>query len=100
MSVQIFKLTNGKFIIADRLFSTDRALSERAPLKLKNAVVINAPGEFTEKMTNLPLSTYLPFAEDNIIQLFEKQVESFAEVNKALKERYESFVKSHLTAKV
>lgn len=95
MSVQIFKLTNGKFIIGDRLFSTDRALSERAPVKLKNVVIINVPGEFTEKMTSLPLSAYLPFAEDNIVQLFEKQVESFAEINKTLKERYESFVKNH-----
>lgn len=107
MSVQIFKLTNGKFIIGDRLFSTDRALSERAPVKLKNVVVINSSSEFiekmtnlpnsssefTEEMTNLPLSAYLPFAEDGVVQLFERQVESFADVNKSLKKRYDRFVK-------
>lgn len=90
MSVQILKLKTGMVLIGDRLFSAERAISNHAPVKFKNVLQVRNIGELNERMTALSFFVYLPFAEDNIIQLFEDQIESFGDANKHMLQQYQS----------
>jgi hypothetical protein len=93
MSVQILKLKNGTFLIGDRQFSAERAISNHAPAKFKNVLQVRNNSEITEKMTALSLIAYMPFAEDGIVQIFEDQIEAYSEANKHMQQQYEASVK-------
>lgn len=84
MTVQIFKLQSGEYVVATRVPSDFVG----ATTKVTNAFLIDSK-QLDSRMTNLKFIPFFPFARDPfVIEINTSQIVASAEVNENLLKQY------------